>query len=168
MKWHAVTEPVLMVDLGFIHGLDYRHVWEGLRGMSCVSKARSRNSVTIPTPAQSRAGKMRRNEGQEVVPEFFSGGRRPYTPQGVIEALADHRLVVDTLAGKASRGVRTCTGVSGQERAERTWRWRTSAGAPPSTGCGCRRASRLRRRGGTGLPPNGARARCTHDCSPHL
>ena len=36
------------------------------------------------------------------------------------------------------------------------WRWRILAGAPPITGCGCRRATSLRRRAGTGPPLNGA------------
>ena len=43
------------------------------------------------------------------------------------------------------------------------WRWRGSAGATRASGCGCRRATSLRKRAGIGLPPNGARARCTHN-----
>ena len=43
------------------------------------------------------------------------------------------------------------------------WRWSGSVGATRASGCGCRRATSLRKRAGTGLPPNGARARCTHD-----
>ena len=38
--------------------------------------------------------------------------------------------------------------------------------APPSTGCGCRRATSLRRRGATGRQRIGAWGRCTHDRHP--
>ena len=34
---------------------------------------------------------------------------------------------------------------------------------PPITGCGCRRATSLRRPAGSGQRQNGARAHCTHD-----
>ena len=36
-------------------------------------------------------------------------------------------------------------------------------GQPPLTGCGCRRATNLRRRAATGPQPNGGQVRCTHD-----
>ena len=55
--------------------------------------------------------------------------------------------------------------LNGKAACRRTWRWhwRISAGAPPITGCVCRRATSLRRRAGTGPTRNGAQAHCTRD-----
>ena len=57
--------------------------------------------------------------------------------------------------------------LNGKAAYPRTWRWcwRISVGAPPITGCGCRRATSLRRRARAGPPPNGARAHCTYDAA---
>ena len=55
--------------------------------------------------------------------------------------------------------------LNGKRACRRTWRWRwrTSAGKPPNTGCGCRRATSLHGRGGTGPLQNGAPAHCTYE-----
>ena len=50
-----------------------------------------------PHSSPSRTGNVLRTDTQGFSPEF-SGNRRPYTPQGVIEARADHGPVVDALA----------------------------------------------------------------------
>ena len=44
-----------------------------------------------------------------------------------------------------------------------SWPLRILAGAPPSTGCGCSRATSLRSCARARLLPDSARARCTHD-----